>query len=314
MNDSSSDETHELESIDSKITDEVIEEASDEIILEEAPTGRRKRMKRRELIEYDDGNTYLIVNVVKKFKTRVWQRPSKTVETFEYLLYEQGLVHKKLAKKAEFIPVAGENSIRVCSRLHWMQHGPAQLGVLAIALFATGAWLWTTAQLSNVEALWLMLAWLGVMIGCGTAYLRVWIPWAYHYLIVTNVRIMLVYKPPFGLPGTMASLKIGDILNVETVDQSPGRFIPSLGNLLPNFGLTGYKILKGDGAAQGDDWFRNGIKYVRNAEEVENIITSAQAEAAVVVNERHTEDMDHQVQHTALLTEILGVLKGNDIR
>lgn len=113
-----------------------------------------------------------------------------------------------------------------------------------------------------------------------------------------------MYAPPFGLPGDQSSLFLRDVLAVRTVDQAVAKYIPSWGNLLPKVGITGYKILEGDSAADNDAWLRDGIRYVRNAEEVKDVIEDVKAQAARLETERHAEDMDFQ-QRQAIASEAM---------
>lgn len=274
------------------------------------------RPKQRAILYDADGRAYYVYHKRQTSGKRSWRRPLNKPavwwERYDLLLADNSLVNPKCVKRSGFVPVAEEDAILVFSRLHWWSHGPLQIAIASIALLCVMSWFWLLPQLASREtgnavttAVWFApLITLAILAVGGLSYLHVWIPWAYRYLVVTNVRIMLMYAPPFGLPGDQSSLFLKDVLAVRTVDQAVAKYIPSWGNLLPKIGITGYKILEGDSAADNDAWLRDGIRYVRNAEEVTDAIEDVKAQAARLETERHAEDMDFQ-QRQAVASEAM---------
>lgn len=273
-----------------------------------------KKPKRIREIGVDaEGNKYLIFHEkVRKpapRSRRFQRRPRYTTRWVrrELQLKDNEYVDLHLVAKIPFVPVEGEESILAFNRLHWWSHGPEQILIGFIAAAATITTAWLTGWLDS-PPIGLMLGMYALfMLGLSGWYATVWIPWAYMVLIVTDRRIILVYAPPFALGGTYEEVAIEDVQNISTHDQTVGKWIPAWGNILAKLGLMGYKVLRGDTSADDDDWIRKGIKYVRGAENIQELISSQRAKLTGRGAAQHEEAMGGQQAVVDLLQQLVDV-------
>ena len=264
--------------------------------------------KPRELIEYEDGTTSLVVRERKIVRRHVFAKPERTMVRSEIELADSYLVGKRLAKHSTFKPIQGESKVFVFTRLHWVEHAPLQIALVAAAIAVTVGLCLTAAfgALSVSAAGWLLI-WLVLMLAAAAGYLYVWIPWAYTWLVVTDRRIMLMYAPPLWIEGSpMRAVLFTDVGTSNHEDQH------GFTNwLLGKLGQTPYGIIQADTAAdKGDEWVNEGIRYVRHPEEVKRVIDERLlAIKSLQLQERHAEDMAYQRRQAEAAEETLGATR-----
>lgn len=152
-----------------------------------------------------------------------------------------------------------------------MSHGPEQIG-FAILWLAGLALIGTASELlTQTEPSGLLMFGLGLILtlACGIAALRSWMKWAYTYLICTDVRIILIYHPPFKLP---PKIKVAQLSRLQGCNASSSW----LGNAL------NYGTIRSDTAAHSKDehgndlgeWLEKGIKYAPEYVRLHALLTS----------------------------------------
>lgn len=273
--------------------------AADEIQADEE--SRKKPKKLREIWEDDQGNKFFVYyekTREQRPESRRFRRKQRYVTAWvrhELHIGDNEYVDLGLIKKIPFAPVASEESILAFNRLHWWSHGPEQILIGFIGTVAITIAAWLTGRLDDPRPEVIVPALLVLLVALSGWYVTVWIPWAYTVLIVTDKRIILVYAPPFALGGNYEEVAIQDVQNISTHDQIVRKWIPAWGNILSKLGLMGYKILRGDTSADDDDWIRNGIKYVRGAEDVQKLISAQRARLMEQGQQQHEEAMNFQM-------------------
>lgn len=160
----------------------------------------RRRETFNELVN-EGGSTWLVVHTYTPipqgaFKKKLWRHKAQRLE-----LDNSRHVNIKLATKIPLLPTNGEEKIYCLLRLHWWSHGPAQIGVIAITLLtiALVALAGLNTPDTNGYTGTLSVVCLLAIAG-GIWYYIVWMQWGYSYLVITNLKIRLLYFPPFNLP------------------------------------------------------------------------------------------------------------------
>lgn len=254
----------------------------------------RPHVKARELIRGDDGEQYLVLRSIDSFRPKTWRRKQYRVVTHRYRLDNSPLVDPRLAHRPAVKPVEGEEAIYCLSRLHWFSHGPKQIliALLAVLVVAGGGVIDIGYDAFGLPRLVLVLTVSAILGWLALEYFRVWMKWAYRYLIITNRRVMLIYDPPFNLPGEEPYVLISAIKTTHPEDQS------WWGNWL------GYGIIQADTAAdKGDEWINEGVRYVRRGQEVSNKLSALQLainRPPETVAQREDQELQNEVNRRLL--------------
>ena len=229
---------------------------------------RRRFIRRklfRELINENDVHFLVIHSYTPipqgKFKRRLWKHRTQKIE-----LDNSPDVDVRLATKIRIFPTDKETKIFCLERLHWWSHGPAQLGVIACAI----AVMLPTALIGSSDSNWdVRLAIITVAaLGFGVWYYAIWMKWAYTYLIFTNSKIRLLYRPPFNLPSQTPST---DLVKLTGGMKSSSSW---LGNNL-HYGTIQTETV----ANVVDDWLLKLVRYVKNYERKAQLLEQLREDA-----------------------------------
>jgi hypothetical protein len=270
--------------------------------------GIQKRPKRnqRRLFVDSTGHTWLVYERHEFPRQRVFGKKTHTVTRGDIRLANTLLVNDRAVRRSTFEPIASEEDIFVYRRLHWVSHGPAQIGVV----LTTGALiiaLLIGSVTSLIEPVVAATSTIIVLLTGAGAYLWYWIPWAYRWFIVTDERILLIYDPPLWLKGNVQSIPLSQINFFNAFDQH--RVFTWM---LEKAGLPAYGVIGGDTPAQdGDEWIRRteatdeqdketgakihrGLRYVPHFTEVKQTLDTRLAARQQEADDRYEEDKDFQ--------------------
>lgn len=245
--------------------------------------------KGRRLVVDTAGNTLLVVDKITTTRRHVLSKPVRTTSRTQTMLSAGHLVNKRVAKRSSFEPLETESEIKVFLRLQWFSHAPKQILVAVCSVILLGALLVGFTQ-SVVSPGWTLVGLLATVIVAAGLYLWVWIPWAYQWLIVTNERALLIYDPPLWLNGWANTTEFGSVTLFNERDQHG-----FVNWCLAKLGQTQYGIIQGDTPAQdGDEWIRNGVRYVPHFKDIKRVLDGQLAAFQQTQSEQHEEDMDFQ--------------------
>lgn len=208
----------------------------------------------RELVTENDTH-WLVIHTYTPvpqglFKKKLWKHKIQKLE-----LDDSPDVNIRLATKIPIRPTDGETKIYHLQRLHWLSHGPTQLGIAVGTLLVM--WLLSFESLQDGGADLPIGPLLILGVSGGVWYYLVWIHWAYKYLIFTNLKIRLSYVPPFKLPRKTPSTDLASLQG--GTDPSSG----VIGNIF------GYGRIRTETVANFvDDWLLKSVRFVKNYERV----------------------------------------------
>jgi hypothetical protein len=216
--------------------------------------GLRRRKKFRTIDKKGDVNWLTIHTYTPvrqgMFKKKLWKHKTQMLE-----LDDNPDVDIRHAIKAHFLPTDGETKIYCLQRLHWWSHGPGQLGILLGGLVIEGSLVATGLHAEDPGVIITLLVTVGI--GFGIAYYLVRMPWAHTYLIFTNRKIRMPYRPPFNLPSSTPSTDLTELTGGTNPSSS------WWGNTI------GYgKIRTETVASEVDKWLLEDVKFVKNYERV----------------------------------------------
>jgi hypothetical protein len=229
---------------------------------------RRRWIRRRlfrELIEEDNIHFLVIHSYTPipqgRFKKRLWKHRTQKIE-----LDNSPDVDIKLATKIPIFPTDKETKIFCLERLHWWSHGPAQLGIIACAI----AVMLPVSLLGSRDNNWTarLVSIAAIACGFGIWYFIIWMRWAYTYLIFTNSKIRLLYRPPFNLPS-----------------QTPSTDLVKLtGGIKPSSSWWGnnlhYGTIQTETVANVvDDWLLKLVRYVKDYERKAQLLEQLREDA-----------------------------------
>lgn len=132
-------------------------------------------------------------------------------------LLKNGLVDHRHAKKAPFNPLDDEDEIRCLMRHNWWSHGPQQL--MIIFFWLIGLVTIFLAHISidqNWRVVTLAIIGIWTCFWAAVRYYPTWMEWAYDWIIVTDKRLILIYEPPFKIPGSHKTVLLSSIITVDT--------------------------------------------------------------------------------------------------
>ncbi|MET0979882.1 MAG: hypothetical protein ABWX90_01345 [Candidatus Saccharimonadales bacterium] len=198
------------------------------------------------------------------FKKKLWKHKLQKIE-----LDNSRYVNTKLATRIPIIPTNDEEKIYCLTRLHWWSHGPAQIGVTAATLvmiaIVTSVGLTSADDNVNFGTLIFILL---IAIAGGVWYFIVWMQWGYKYLVFTNRKIRLLYRPPFNL---RSSTPHTDLVSLE------GGINPSSswwGN------MWGYGSIKTETIATVvDSWLLKEVSFVPYYEQLAGLLSQLREDA-----------------------------------
>ncbi len=225
---------------------------------EAEPSGLRITLVPYRKVIEDDGSFWLRVGI----------RGRKSTEPIHsrVRLDEGHLVNRDLAAMCDFIPLDGETTIHVLTRLRVVSF-VFKFGFVAAVVASFGlagalvALLW-----NHQDRMWVIAAAVGLLVAISRVYVY-WMRWYYRYIVVTNLRLCLWYSPPFGLPGRKRSAFIEDIRGFDPLDMS------WVYNQIFHCGTVAGETA----ATTTDDWIREGISHVPQHEDVANIVNQQRA-------------------------------------
>jgi hypothetical protein len=200
------------------------------------------------------------------FKKKLWKHKIQKLE-----LDDSPDVNIRLATKIPILPTDGETKIYHLQRLHWLSYGPAQLGIATGTMLVM--WLLSAESLQSGGANLPIGPLLLIGASGGVWYYLVWVHWAFKYLIFTNLKIRLPYRPPFKLPRSTPSTDLVELKG--GTDPSSG----VIGNIF------GYGSIRTETIANVvDQWLLKSVRFVKNYERVallldqlrENIVKTQQ--------------------------------------
>jgi len=234
--------------IDKHELDGTIEESEDRPLSEDDP--KKKGIYRN--IVHEDNKSFLTVTKIFRSKPA---RGKKQWLKNEFLLEisNHPLVNQRHIEKNIFLPVPTETKLLVYTRLHWFSHAPLQF----LVAFAT-------VLLMAVEVFF-GFNWVSVPITFAVgalAYIAVWLPWASTYLIVTNKRILLVFKPPWPFPTRSEKAPLRKLQNGNMFNSTLGR--------TARYG----KYYDETMAEETDKWLKQGVNYIPRSEDFEQIMST----------------------------------------
>lgn len=175
---------------------------------------------KRKVVKHDDKKYLVIARSEVTERGMLGRKVSWDNKVSSLHLLKNGLVDHRHAKKVPLIPLDEEDEIRCLMRHNWWSHGPKQVALLAIwfagvcilslpLLFAETSW---GIVITIIGAIWTVF-W-------ATRYYPVWMRWAYDWIIVTDKRLVLLYKPPFNIVGDHKTVLLSSIITVDTQDSS----------------------------------------------------------------------------------------------
>jgi hypothetical protein len=253
------------------------------------------RFTTREVMHTENNEAILVVRSAESRPVKIGRlrkRRQYRVVTEEITLQDNSRVEGHLATSINFKPVSGETTIHCLMRLSWWSHGPAQIGLVLFGIIGTLVLGVLALRSDTVPFVVFVLAFALLWITVGVAYFIVWMKWAYKYLIVTDMRIGLVYSPPFSLPGVENFAPIADITTSTADDQSWAANL--LGKINPAYR---FGIISADTPAQKDEWI-NEIRFVREHGTVNEVLSGL-----ILARDVHTESDDdrdaRELQNTA---------------
>ncbi|MEO5499208.1 MAG: hypothetical protein ABIR46_01780 [Candidatus Saccharimonadales bacterium] len=256
-----------------------IEAVADETEYDEGQWNRRRpRFKTKEIIEDEDGRKAVIFRTLKttrRGERALARRIYYRVEKRRMDLEESNFVELHLFKLLDFEPTPGEDRIHLLNRRSWWEHGPWQLGIIFGYLLSLAFLIFIVMSAELPSSLVIILLVLGTVVTL-IAYFIVWMRWAYEYQLITNKRIGLFYKPPFGLVGKGPMSFLNKLTLNEANDQS--WFANLIGKINPAFS---YGMLNLDTNAQEDEWMRE-LKFVREHTAVRELIARLTADAEMI--------------------------------
>ena len=234
---------------------------------------RRRRNTHRELVT-QNGVQWLVIHTYTPipqgaFKKKLWKHKLQKIE-----LDNSRYVNTKLATRIPIVLTNDEEKIYCLTRLHWWSHGPAQIGVTAatLAMIAIVA----SVGLNNGDVsvnLGTLIFILLIAIGGGVWYFIVWMQWGYRYLVITNLKIRLLYRPPFNLPSRTPQT---DLVSLE------GGISPSSswwGN------MWGYGSIKTETIASVvDNWLLKEVSFVPFYEQLAGLLSQLREDAIKATN------------------------------
>ena len=189
------------------------------------------------------------IGSTRKFARKQYAKPEP-----HYMDIELGVeVNRRLIPMLRTKPQSErEDKILYLQRLHWWSHGPKQL--LVACSWIVGLVFGSIGLASLNLPTWQdvsIYASLGWTLLCVIVFFIIQIPWMFTLLLVTNTRVMLIYRPPWPLQENEKEIQLTDLINPEVN-------ISILGRML-KFGTA-----HGETAAQKrDEWMRDGLHYIR---------------------------------------------------
>lgn len=250
-----------------------------ELVQEEtssSPPPKRRGRRRETFNELVDeaGTKWLVVHTYTPvpqgaFKKKLWRHKTQRLE-----LDNSRYVNIKLATKIPLLPSNGETKIYCLLRLHWWSHGPAQIGVTAVTLVSTllvaliGFNTPDSNSYTGTVIVICLLATAGVI-----WYYIIWMQWGYCYLIFTNLKIRLLYLPPFNLPS-------------ETPETELALLEGGLNPSSDFWGrLWGYGNIKTETIARTvDSWLVNKVNFVPYYRQVAALLSQLREDAIKQLN------------------------------
>lgn len=233
----------------------------------------RKRGRRREIFSElitENGVEWLVIHTYTpipqpRFKKKVWRHKTQRLE-----LDNSRYVNKKLATKIPILPSNDEEKIYCLLRLHWWSHGPAQIGVTAatLASIALVALVGLNTPDPNAYTGTLIVILLLAVAG-SIWYYAVWVQWGYRYLVFTNLKIRLLYRPPlFYIPSKTPETELALLTGgLNPSSDSWGRF-------------WGYGSIKTETIANTvDSWLVNEVNFVPHYRQVAALLTQLREDA-----------------------------------
>jgi hypothetical protein len=203
----------------------------------------------------------------ERWKTRsTWYRHERRIA-----LRATDLVDMRYAAKTNTTFTSRESRIDYLRRLHWMSHGPELVGFTIVWLAGIITLGTVSTTFGQVDPSGLLAPGLGLMLtlACGIAALRSWMRWAYTYLICTDVRIILIYHPPFKLP---PKIQVAQLSRLQGCNADSSW----LGNIL-NYGTIRSDTAANAKDSEGNDlgeWLEKGIRYVPEYVRLHALLTS----------------------------------------
>jgi hypothetical protein len=208
----------------------------------------------REVVVLPDGTNEFVVHSELRHREG-WSRTVVSKDTRVQII-DNGFVDIRLLERTKrFEPIAGESEIHHFRRLDWISHGPHQL---VVAVGGLAAAYWASALYGGVVTLAILAVTAGI-------YWWLWMKWAYEVLVITDVRMQLIFDPPLNLPGSAPSSPLARLQGINGNDQS----------WFANFCKCGI-VSSGTAASVADKWIENGVKYVRDQHRVSNMLQELQ--------------------------------------
>jgi hypothetical protein len=261
--------------IQAKSIETVNTERIQENISNNPPPKRRGRRQNvyRELVNENDIMSLVVHTYTPipqgAFKKKLWKHKLQRIE-----LDNSRYVKTKLATRVPIVLTNDEEKIYCLTRLHWWSYGPAQIGITALTLAMIA--LVAVIGLSNAETDsytgTLILILLIAIVGAAW-YFVIWMRWGYRYLVITNLKIRLLYRPPFNLPSRTPQT---DLVSLE-------------GGISPSsswWGNTwGYGSIKTETVATVvDSWLLKEVSYVPYYEQVAGLLSQLRENAIKATN------------------------------
>jgi hypothetical protein len=196
-----------------------------------------------------------------RFKKKLWKHKTHKIE-----LDNSPHVDIRLATKIPILPTDAEAKIYCLERLHWWSHGPAQIGIIVAILAALALVVPSILLSGDTVAAWIPA--LVLTIVGGVWYFFVWIKWAYTYLIFTNRKVRLPYRPPFNLPSETPSTDLTKLT----------------GGTQPKAGwwgrTVGYGTIRTETVADVvDRWLLDKVRYIKRYEEKAQLLDQLREDA-----------------------------------
>jgi hypothetical protein len=246
-----------------------------EVTSSDPPPKRRGRRREtfNELVT-ENGVKWLIIHTYTPipqgaFKKKLWRHKTQRLE-----LDNSRYVNARLATKLPLLPSNDEAKIYCLLRLHWWSHGPAQISVTAATLvsIALVAIIGMNTPDPNAYTGTLIVILLLAVAGSIWYYI-VWMQWGYRYLVFTNLKIRLLYLPPFNLPS-------------ETPETELALLEGGLNPSSSFWGrMWGYGTIKTETVARTvDNWLVNKVNFVPYYRQVAALLSQLREDAIRQLN------------------------------
>lgn len=196
---------------------------------------------RREIIVNSSGTRSVRLSTWEKNKNGAFKQASYTLVIHNVTFDESMYIDERCVLRGMPMPILGEDRILYFQRLQWLSHGPRQMIVAALTILLTVG----ITKVTNI------LGGLGILVVGAFCYWCVRMPWSYKWLIITNQRVLLLYQPPLGLPGYAKPALFQKITSCNQIDRYLFKWLKC-------------GTINGETAATvTDDWFREGVKWVK---------------------------------------------------